>query len=353
MERAQRKMEHIRHAMRVNEQVAGNHFDLVRLLPNSLPNICYDNSNLSTRFGPFALSSPIVINAMTGGAEVTKRINQKLAILARERGLAMAVGSQMAAVKDASVRESYSIARQEHPEGIIFANIGAEATVDQAAAAVEMIRADGLQIHLNVMQELLMPEGDRDFHGYLENIQMIQSKLGVPVVVKEVGFGMTAQTVQRLFEAGVTLIDLGGSGGTNFATIENMRSRQPLTAFEQWGLSTAESLLEAAACEPRERGISLMATGGVRHGLDVAKALVLGADAVGMAGAMLALVQNHTTEEALAVIDRWHHEIRVAMTALGVTGPDELRRVPVLLLGELGEFARLRGIEPQRYAQRG
>lgn len=352
MDRAQRKMEHISHALAANEQAAGNHFDQIRFLPNSLPNICYDNSALQTRFGMFSLSSPIVINAMTGGADVTKTINQKLAILARERGLAMAVGSQMAALKDPAVKESYTVVRREHPKGILFANIGAEASVEQAAAAVEMIQADGLQIHLNVMQELLMPEGDRNFYGYLENIQTIREKLDVPVVVKEVGFGMTGETVNRLIEVGVTMIDLGGRGGTNFAKIENMRSKQPLAVFEQWGLSTVESLLDAAGIIRERPGISLMATGGIRNGLDAVKAIALGADAVGMAGAMLRLVQNHSLEECLAAVDHWHHEIRVAMTALGVTRLDECRRLPVLITGECADFARLRGIATEVYARR-
>jgi isopentenyl-diphosphate delta-isomerase len=211
-----------------------------------------------------------------------------------------------------------------------------------------MIGADGLQIHLNVMQELLMPEGDRNFSGYLENIHRIMTSVGVPVVVKEVGFGMTAETVSRLAEAGVKLIDVGGGGGTNFARIENMRSDQPLTVFEEWGLSTVESLLEAGQIS----GISRMATGGIRHGLDAAKAMALGAEAVGMAGAMLRLVQSRTLDECLAVIDGWHHELRVAMTALGVREPNELGKLPVLVTGACAEFARLRGISPERLARR-
>lgn len=350
MDRSQRKMEHIRHALETSGPAAGSsHFDLVRFLPNSLPNICYDNTSLHTRFGSFSLASPIIINAMTGGAGVTKPINQKLAILARERGLAMAVGSQMAALKDPSVKDSYTIVRKEHPEGILFANIGAEATVEQAEAAVEMIQADGLQIHLNVMQELLMPEGDRHFSGYLDNIHHIQTKLGVPVVVKEVGFGMTVESVNRLVDAGVTMIDVGGRGGTNFARIENMRHNQPLAAFEEWGLSTVESLLEAG----QKSGISLMAAGGIRHGLDVIKALALGAEAVGMAGAMLRLVQTKTMEECLAAVDGWHHEIRVAMTALGVTRLSDCRRLPVLVTGACADYARLRGIPIEALARRG
>lgn len=349
MDRSQRKMDHIRHALATND-LKVNGFDDVRFVPNSLPNIYYGNTLLTTNVGPFRLASPIIINAMTGGAAATTAINQKLAIIARERGLAMAVGSQMAALREPTLADSYTIVRKENPHGILFANIGAEATVEQAQAAVEMIEANGLQIHLNVMQELLMPEGDRDFTGYLEHIQIIQEKLAVPVLVKEVGFGISAATMQRLFDAGIRMIDVGGRGGTNFAKVENLRRSQPMPMFEDWGLSTVESLLEARVWSEQ---VTVMATGGVRHGLDVAKALSLGAGAVGMAGAMLRLVHTGTTEECLQAVDEWHHQLRLVMTALGITGVEQFRDLPLLISGQTADYARLRGVDLSALAQRG
>jgi isopentenyl-diphosphate Delta-isomerase len=349
MDRSQRKMDHIQHALATND-LRANGFDDVRFVPNSLPNIYYGNTSLDTNFGSFRLSSPIMINAMTGGAASTTEINQKLAILARERGLAMAVGSQMAALRDPSVRESYTIVRKENPRGILFANIGAEATVEQALAAVEMIEADALQIHLNVMQELLMPEGDRDFTGYLEKIQRIHEAVPVPVLVKEVGFGMSRTTIQSICDAGIRMIDVGGRGGTNFAKVENLRRTQPLPMFDDWGLSTVESLLESR--EHAHKTLSLMATGGIRHGLDVAKALALGAQAVGIAGALLHLVQTQSLEECLQAVDAWHHELRIAMTSLGITQVREFAEVPLLIFGQSADFARLRGIDLTTLAQR-
>ncbi|MCM3077920.1 type 2 isopentenyl-diphosphate Delta-isomerase [Brevibacillus invocatus] len=349
MDRSQRKMDHIQHALSTND-LQRNGFDDVRFIPNSLPNIHYGNTLLVTDLGPFRLTSPIFINAMTGGAAATTEINQKLAIIAKERGLAMAVGSQMAALRDPTARESYTIVRKENPHGILFANIGAEATVEQAQAAVEMIEANALQIHLNVMQELLMPEGDRDFSGYLEKIQRIKNKLSVPVLVKEVGFGMSADTIQKLVDIGIQMIDVGGRGGTNFAKVENLRRSQPLPMFDDWGLSTVESLLEASILANRH--LSVMATGGVRHGLDVAKALSLGAEAVGIAGALLRLVKTGTIDECLQAVDAWHHEIRIAMTSLGIANTDRFRGLPLVIMGQTADYARLRGIDLVGLAQR-
>ncbi|WJQ84028.1 type 2 isopentenyl-diphosphate Delta-isomerase [Brevibacillus brevis] len=347
--RSIRKLDHIRNALITGENGA-NSFDDVSFVPNSLPNAALAETSLDTEIASLRLSSPIMINAMTGGAGGTTRINQKLAIIARERNLAMAVGSQMAALRDPDVTDSYRIVRREHPQGILFANVGAEATVEQAKAAVEMMEANGLQIHLNVMQELLMPEGDRDFRGYLERIQAIRESLDVPVIVKEVGFGMAKESIEKLIEIGIRTIDVGGRGGTNFAQVENMRNDQPNAMFEDWGFTTVESLLEANAVG--HPGVSYIATGGVRHGLDVVKAASLGASAVGMAGAMLHLVQRESMEDCLSTVDRWHHQIRVAMTALGMKGLADAVCTPVMITGKTAEKVRLRHVQLERLAQR-
>ncbi len=350
MSRVSRKLEHIQHALATG-QSGGHGLSDVAFIPNSLPDSDYGNLALDTMMGSLQLSSPIMINAMTGGSPQTTEINQRLAILAREKNLAMAVGSQMAAIKDATLADSYAIVRREHPDGLILANLGAEATPEQAKRAVAMIRADALQIHLNVMQELLMPEGDRNFHGYLANIEAIAKQSEVPVVVKEVGFGMARHTVKQLMEAGVTIIDIGGAGGTNFAKIENRRQPATLHLFEDWGLTTVQSLLEASVCNLT--GTTLIASGGISTGLDIAKAIALGASVVGMAGAFLRLVQTEGLEQSFAFVDELHHQLRVAMTALGVDDVAKLKQVPLVITGETGEWADLRGIDRRAFAQRG
>lgn len=350
MDRSTRKWQHIQHALATGQSGKQGMED-VRFLPNSLPNICYGNINLSGSLSTFRLSSPILINAMTGGSKQTMEINRSLAILAREKDLAMAVGSQMAALRDPALTNSYTVVRDENPNGVVFANVGAEATVDQACAAVDMLRVDALQIHLNVMQELLMPEGDRNFTGYLRNIEKIAKAIPVPLIVKEVGFGMTRQTIQKLANAGAAMIDVGGFGGTNFAKVENKRRQQPLGMFEDWGLTTVQSLLEAGECQMS--AVSLIASGGIRNGLEIGKAIALGADAVGMAGRILQLVQTRTLAECCLAIDEWHHELRILMTALGTETLAQLKLVPFTIMGETGEWAELLGIDRHKYASRG
>jgi len=349
MERSGRKVEHIQLALQTGQ--SGNQgMDELSFLPNSLPNISYDNTRIETSLGPIGLPSPVLINAMTGGADEAETINRLLAIVAREKGLAMAVGSQMAALRDPQLIRTYRVVRTEYPDGIILANLGAEATLEQAKRAVEMIEANALQIHLNVMQELLMPEGDRSFSGYLHNIAQLAEHLDVPVIVKEVGFGMSRHNVRQLVQAGVKIIDLGGRGGTNFALIENRRHDKPLAMFEDWGLTTVQSLLEAGELNCKE--ISLIASGGIRHGLDAAKALALGASAVGMAGYFLRLVTTQPLEVCLEAVDRLHHQLRVAMTALGIERVAQFRQLPLTMHGETLHWAHQRGIDVRRYACR-
>jgi isopentenyl-diphosphate delta-isomerase len=351
VDRSTRKIEHIRHALATGQ--SGNQgMDDIAFIPNSLPNISYVTINLSASLQPLRLASPIIINAMTGGAKQTTEINRKLAVIAREKGLAMAVGSQMAALRDPAVAGSYTVARKENPQGVMFANLGAEATPDQAKRAVEMLQADALQIHLNVMQELLMPEGDRDFSGYLANIERIASAISVPLIAKEVGFGMSRGTIRKLTDAGAAIIDIGGSGGTNFAKVENRRHDRPLAMFEQWGLTTAQSLLEAAECLADSAKVAIVASGGIRHGLDIAKAIALGAAAVGIAGGLLKLVETQPLEKCLEAVDNLHHQLRVAMTALGAGSLAQLRQMPLTIMGETGEWADLRGIARRNYALR-
>ncbi|MBO8163028.1 MAG: type 2 isopentenyl-diphosphate Delta-isomerase [Brevibacillus sp.] len=354
MSRSKRKWEHIQHALDEKEAEQKG-LDQVRFLPNSLPNMSYGNISLTVQLHHLSLSSPVMINAMTGGSPETKQVNQKLAVIAREKKLAMAVGSQMAALRDPAQADSYQIVRRENPDGLVFANLGAEATSDEAVRAVEMIAADGLQIHLNVVQELLMPEGNRDFSDCLFRIERIAEELAryrpdVLLIVKEVGFGMSRRSIRQLADAGVKIIDLGGAGGTNFARIENQRREKPLAMFESWGTSTLESLLEAAASGVGQ--VSFIASGGIRHGLDIAKALSLGASAVGMAGFFLRLVHELPMERCLEEVDHLHHQLRVAMTALGAAQPRDLQRAALTFSPEVAEWARQRGIVLSRYTLR-
>ncbi|CAG7641386.1 type 2 isopentenyl-diphosphate Delta-isomerase [Paenibacillus allorhizosphaerae] len=350
--RIPRKLEHVHHALQLGPG-GNNGFGGVKLLPNCLPDISSDQIALKSRIGELTLSSPIIINAMTGGANETEEINRELAIAARETGLAMAVGSQMSAIKNPEVASSYQIVRKVNPNGLVFGNLGSEATVEQAERAVEMLRADALQIHLNVMQELIMPEGDRHFTGMLERIGAIVRQTGVPVMVKEVGFGMVRESVESLISIGVKMIDVGGAGGTNFAAIENARRGQPMGWLNDWGCNTAISLLEAIeAIHRANTDVSLLATGGISHAVDVCKALTLGASAVGIAGAFLKVQRTKGTAALIETVAAMHDELRLLMTAMGAGSIGALRTKPVVIVGEPERWCSARGISTEVYARR-
>lgn len=351
--RIPRKMEHVHHALRLG-QSGEQGFRDIKLVHNCLPGISSESIALHTRIGELLLSSPIVINAMTGGARETEEINRELAVAARETGLAMAVGSQMAAIKNPETAESYRIVRKINPRGIVFGNLGSEATLEQALRAVDMLQADGLQIHLNVMQELIMPEGDRDFRGMLERIRTIIERAGVPVIVKEVGFGMVRESAEKLIDCGVGCIDVGGSGGTNFAAIENARRDLPMDWLNDWGCKTSIALLEVLEAKRRlnRPDVAIVATGGITGALEICKALTLGASAVGMAGAMLRVLRTSGTEALIGQITSWHQELRLLMTALGASRIEALHELPVVITSETAEWCSNRGMDVSAYARR-
>lgn len=348
MSRSSRKKEHIQLTLR-EEAVGTQSLDDVLFVHNCLPEIAMDEITLNTSIGGLQLSSPIIVNAMTGGAREVKGINERLAAIARETKLAMAVGSQMAAIKDTGLEDTYRIVRQTNPKGIIFANLGSEATPEMAQKAVDMIEANGLQIHLNAVQELVMPEGDRTFKGILQRIEKIVHAVQVPVIVKEVGFGIGGPQARRLAEVGVTAIDVGGKGGTNFARIENGRRENPMLSFNDWGISTASSLLEIS---PLKDKIGIVASGGIRTAKDVARGLALGASAVGIAGSFLQYGIKDSWEEGVQFVHLLHQELANIMGALGVARVEQFNNVPVVIKGETYHWATMRGIDCRIFAQR-
>jgi isopentenyl-diphosphate delta-isomerase len=347
--RISRKMEHVHHALELGQSGQQGLSD-VKFVHNCLPETSTNAIALSTRIGDLTLSSPIFINAMTGGAAETESINRELAIVAREKGLAMAVGSQMSAIKNVEVASSYQIVRRENPSGIVVANLGSEADVEQALRAVDMIEANALQIHLNVIQELIMPEGDRSFKGMLKRIEAIVQAVPVPVIIKEVGFGIMRENAQQLASIGVRILDVGGAGGTNFAAIENARRAVSIDWLNDWGCPTSTALLEALSVFPKGQ---VLASGGITNALEVSKALTLGASAVGMAGAFLKVLRLEGMESLMIFTDELHEGLTLIMAALGADSVPELWNRPVVITGETAEWCRARGIDILTYARRG
>lgn len=350
MTRSERKWDHIRLAIKTAEEEPYNSFGDITFVHRSLSETSLEQIKLFTKIGELGLSSPIFINAMTGGGgKRTLDINQNLSIAAKETGLAMAVGSQMAAIKDKSEQETYKIVRKVNPNGIIFGNLGWEATVDQAKRAVDLIEADALQIHINAIQELTMPEGDRDFCGALNRIESIVNHAGVPVIVKEVGFGMGHETVRILASIGVDAVDIGGFGGTNFAKIENERRQQKYSFFNEWGIPTPVSIVEAKSIS---QSITIIGSGGINTSLDIAKALSLGANAVGMSRWFLEILLENGIESLIEKVNNLHHELLIIMTALGARNIEEIQSIPLVISGFTHHWLSERGIDTKQYSQR-
>lgn len=325
-----RKDEHI--VLGLRQKPGPADFSDIHFINNCLPEIDLDEVTLETRLLGAPLGSPFFINALTGGTPLAKRINAALAGAAAECGLPMALGSQRAALADPSAEDSFTVVRRIYPGGLIWANLGAYATPGQARRAVEMVGAAALQIHLNVPQELAMGEGDRRFRGALERIERIAAAVDCPVIVKEVGFGMAREQARRLIDAGAAALDVGGRGGTNFMAIENRRSRRRLSPeLLTWGLPTAVSLLEVLDASAGRAGV--IASGGMFSSLNAAKALALGAQAVGIAGYPLYILLRRGRRALVRAIKKLEWELRLIMLMTGSASLGELRRAPLVITG--------------------
>lgn len=338
-----RKDEHIALADEQYQPYANSGFDSVRFMPNALPQVALEEVDASVRVFARVNSSvfvkdataanwrsPLYINAMTGGSARAQKVNAQLARVAAKTGVAMASGSLSAALRNDALAGTFSVIRSENPRGFVMANVSAGTSASDAMRAVSMLQANALQVHLNAAQELVMPEGDRDFRDWLQNIERIVRECEaarVPVIVKETGCGMTARDVLRLRDVGVRAVDVSGRGGTNFVAIENARrARGVYDYLADWGLTTVESLLYIRKCEAlKSRPVEIFASGGVRTPLDVVRALALGASAVGVAGEFLHTLMHEGEDALTQQIADWQEQIRVIMALLGCKNVADLR----------------------------
>ncbi len=331
---------------------AGGFHDL-RFMHHSFNGLARDAVDISTTVTGTHWPVPFYINAMTGGSEKTGQINADLARAAAATGVAMASGSVSAALREPALEPTFRIVRDSAPEAFILANVSPEASVEQARRAVDLLDANALQIHVNPAQELVMPEGDRDFRSWLDRIAEIVSGVDVPVVVKEVGFGLSSESIAELVERGVTTVDVSGRGGTNFIDIENhRRSRQEYTYLSGWGQSTPECLLDTLHGPAGAPEVDVLASGGVRTPLDVVRALALGARAVGVSGHFLHVLMTDGPEALEGELTAWTDQVRTLMTLLGAADVTSLSSTDVLVTGETAEFARLRGVDLPSLARR-
>ncbi|MGX7200574.1 type 2 isopentenyl-diphosphate Delta-isomerase [Enterococcus nangangensis] len=334
-----RKDEHLHNARSQQLKTMPNDFDEVRLVASSFPKAGSSTNkvDLTTNFGELTLTSPFYLNAMTGGSALASSLNERLGIISRELDLMLALGSLSAGLKDPELLESYRIARKINPQGFIWLNLSADSSVEKVLRGVDALQANGVQLHLNLPQELVMPEGDRNFNDWLSNIALIQEQLNLPVLVKETGFGMSPQTLALLAEAGVEYVDVSGRGGTNFIAIENARRVQHEYRYlTDYGLSTVESLLNVAAVP---HSFKVTASGGIRQPIDMVKALMLGADATAIAGTLLpTLMKEDGLPATLALLQGYQEQLRHLYVLLGVTTTAELKGLPLLFSEKINNY---------------
>jgi isopentenyl-diphosphate delta-isomerase len=332
-----RKEEHLRICL--NEQVQFQNvttgFEEYYFIHQALPEIDLAKVDPSIELFGKHLAAPLIISSMVGGIEPATIINRRLAQAAQTLGLAMGVGSQRCLIGSPESSKTYKV-RDVAPDILLFANLGAVQLnygygVKECLAAVESIGADALILHLNPLQEALQPEGNTKFSGLLRKIKQVCQKLPVPVIVKEVGGGISEEVARKLADAGVEGIDVAGAGGTCWAEIERRRTvdkaaNNIAANFVSWGIPTAESVIMARRGAPR---VSIIASGGVRTGVDVAKAIALGADAAGVAAPLLKAANNSVqeVEEHLKEIIRTLH---IAMFCVGAADIGKLKLSPFL-----------------------
>jgi len=329
-----RKAEHLRLALDPSLRPPKNWFDEFRFEHSALPEMNYEDIDVSCRFLGRKLAAPILISCMTGGTEEATRINRNLAIAAETIGIAVGVGSQRKALEDPSTIGSFRI-RPFAPSVPILANLGAVQLnygfgIDECRRAVEMIEADALVLHLNPLQEAIQPEGQRNFAGLLDKIGKIARNLGIPVIVKEVGCGISRDVATRLLGVGVTVVDTAGSGGTSWARIEASRAGNAALGdlFADWGIPTPIAIGRLRGLP----GLTVIGSGGIRHGVDIAKAIAAGADLAGVAHRFLQAADRsakETVERVRMMID----ELKMSMFCVGAPTLAALRKTPLHAVG--------------------
>lgn len=332
-----RKVDHIR--INLEQDVQFPHLttglERYRFLHSALPEIDLKSLDSTVTLFGKTISAPILISSMTGGADMAYQINLRLAEAAQANGIAMGLGSQRAALKDPALDYTYQV-RKVAPDVLLFGNVGAVQFnygygIDECRRCVDMVEADALILHFNVLQEAVQPEGDTNFAGLLSKVEQVCRQLPVPVIAKEVGWGFSEQNARDLASAGVAAIDVAGSGGTSWSEVEYHRAptafhARVAAAFADWGIPTADAVRYAAAGAPQ---LPVIASGGLRDGIDIAKCIALGAIMGGIAGPFLKAA-SESVEAVDQLIRELTAQVRIAMLCSGADSIAALQRVPLM-----------------------
>lgn len=324
-------------------------FERWEFVHNALPELNFSEIDTSTAFLGKKVGFPLIVSSMTGGYKDAVRINRGLAEVCAEKRLAMGVGSQRQAIEDSTYHRSYSVVREAAKEIPIFGNIGAAEVAKLKDAGpvqrlVDLIRADGLAVHLNPLQEYLQPEGSTEFRGVLRGIGLLVKELQVPVIVKEIGAGISAAVARRLIDIGVRLIDVAGAGGTSWAGVEILRrngnkngkgrgKRDFASSFWDWGIPTVDALRQVGSLRSGTTGLTIIASGGIASGLDVAKSIAFGADLAAAARPMLKALEGKGRKGLLDELEQWEMELKGAMFLTGSRTIADLKEQQLMLRG--------------------
>jgi isopentenyl-diphosphate delta-isomerase len=357
----ERKNRHIRVTLEEEvESEISTGLEEVHLIHRALPEIDLEEVDTSLELFGRRLEAPLIISALTGGTEEGMRINEVLAEAAEEFGIGIGVGSQRIALEDPSKEATFRVVRERAPDALVIGNLGCPQLslgwgVEEARRCVEMIQADALAIHMNPLQEAVQVGGETRYRGILGRVREITRELETPVVMKETGCGVSAEDARRIEEAGVEAIDVSGAGGTSWAIVEHHiarevgdREREALgRALGTWGIPTAISVVEVC----RSTSLRVVASGGIRTGLEAAKAIALGADAVGIARPFL-LKAVEGLESVRSYVRELVRELRTVMFLVGAQSLEELRGAPLIISGRTAEWLRMRGFNTEEYARR-
>lgn len=357
-----RKADHIKICLEEDVQArnVSTGFEDIHFIHRALPEIEKEKINLFTEVFNHKFSAPLIVGAITGGTPQAEKINMAIAEAVEELGLGMGVGSQRIALENQKLESTFSIARKKAPTAFLVANLGGAQLVrgygvKEARKAVEMIDADALAIHLNPLQEAIQPEGETNYAGLLQKIGEIARLLDVPVIVKETGAGIAAEEALKLEAMGVKGIDVAGVGGTSWAAVEYHRAKMVNDEFRQklgenfwdWGIPTAISIVEVV----QSVNLTVIASGGIRNGTQVAKALTLGASLASLSSPILKPATK-SSEHVKKTLNFLTEELKNIMFLVGAKSIQELKNVPVVITGKTAEWLRARGFKPEMYAKK-
>ena len=356
-----RKLRHVRVSLEENvETDIATGFEDIRLIHRALPEIDLNEVSTETMFFGKKLAAPLIISAITGGTGEAAKINKVLAEVAEEKQIGISVGSQRIAIAQPETIPTFSIVREKAPSTFVMANLGCPQLslgwgVSEAQRCIKMVDADALALHMNPLQEAVQVDGDTNYHGVYEKIKELKKNLDTPLVMKETGAGIAWEEAVKMKKAGASGLEISGVGGTSWSAVEYHIAKEVGKkemeylggAFWNWGIPTAISVVETT----QKTDLAVISSGGIRTGVEIVKSIALGAHIGGMAKPFLEKAIEG--REALAEhVDNIIREIRVAMFLVGAKNLDELKHVPVVVMGKTGEWLTLRGFDPSSFATR-